>query len=135
MTQTEAAPKPTLHTAEPQFFVTNIAASCDFYTQKLGFEVAFTYGDPPFYAQVFRDAAKLNLRHVDQSPFRSELRGDLLSASIPLEDAEPLFLEFQAAGVTFAQPLKTEPWGAQTFIVADPDRNLILFAGKVRWSG
>jgi uncharacterized glyoxalase superfamily protein PhnB len=40
-----------------------------------------------------------------------------------------LFVEFQAAGVTFFQKLHREPWGAQTFIVKDPDGNLLLFAG------
>ena len=128
----KAMTKPTLLAAEPQLFVADIATSCEFYTTKLGFRVAFTYGEPPFYAQVTRDAAKLNLRQLDESPFRLELRGDLLSASIPMEDAQPLFLEFQAAGVAFHQPLKTEPWGAQTFVVADPDGNLILFAGQAQ---
>ena len=55
---------------------------------------------------------------------------DLLSASITLDDAKPLYLEYQAAGVTFHQTLRTEPWGARTFIVRDPDGNLILFAGR-----
>jgi Glyoxalase/Bleomycin resistance protein/Dioxygenase superfamily len=55
---------------------------------------------------------------------------DLLAASITLDDAKPLFLEFQAAGGPFHQPLKTEPWGARTFIVRDPDGNLILFVGR-----
>ncbi|HEY4985896.1 MAG TPA: VOC family protein, partial [Bradyrhizobium sp.] len=40
-----------------------------------------------------------------------------------------LFLEFQAAGAEFFQPLKREPWGARDFIVRDPDGNLLLFAG------
>lgn len=121
--------KSKLCAAEPQLFVADIAASCDFYTKKLGFSVAFTYGEPPFYGQIFRDGARLNLRHLHESPFRPELRADLLSATITLDDAEPLFREFQAAGVTFHQTLKSEPWGARTFIVADPDGNLILFAG------
>ena len=125
----EALSKSTLLAAEPQLFVADIKASCEFYTQKLGFQIAFTYGDPPFYGQVFRDGARLNLRHLDEPAFRPELRGDLLSASITLDDPEPLFLEFQAAGVAFAKTLKTEPWGAQTFIVRDPDGSLILFAG------
>jgi len=30
--------------------------------------------------------------------------------------------------VDFAQTLRNEPWGARTFIVRDPDGNLILFA-------
>jgi hypothetical protein len=55
---------------------------------------------------------------------------DLLSASITLDDAQPLFLEFQKAGVIFHQPIRTEPWGARGSIVRDPDGNLIMFAGR-----
>ncbi|HEX7978365.1 MAG TPA: VOC family protein, partial [Gemmatimonadaceae bacterium] len=53
----------------------------------------------------------------------------LLAATITLQDAKPLYLEYQAAGVDFAQPLQTEPWGARTFVVRDPDGNRLLFAG------
>jgi catechol 2,3-dioxygenase-like lactoylglutathione lyase family enzyme len=122
----------TLLTAEPQLFVRDIGLAAEFYTQKLGFAVAFSYGEPPFYGQVFRDGARLNLRRVDEGvvdPARRDAEG-LLAASIALDDAKPLFLEYQAAGVDFAQPLKNEPWGAQTFIVRDPDGNLVLFAGS-----
>jgi len=126
----EAVSKPILLAAEPQLFVADIGASCEFYTEKLGFSVAFTYGDPPSSGQVFRDGARLNFRQLDEPALRPELRGEVLSGSITLDDAKPLFLEFQAAGVVFHQTLKTEPWGARTFIVADPDGNLILFAGR-----
>jgi uncharacterized glyoxalase superfamily protein PhnB len=43
-----------------------------------------------------------------------------------------LFIEFQAAGIGFFQTLRTEPWGAKTFIVKDPDGNLLLFAGPAK---
>jgi catechol 2,3-dioxygenase-like lactoylglutathione lyase family enzyme len=131
---TETRSKPTLLAAEPQLFVADIGASCEFYTKKLGFTVAFTYGEPPFNGQVFRDGARLNLRHLDEPAIRPELqdREHLLSASITLDDAKPLFLEFQSAGVAFHQLLKREPWGARTFIVRDPDGNLVLFAGHAQ---
>jgi catechol 2,3-dioxygenase-like lactoylglutathione lyase family enzyme len=122
----------TLLAAEPQLYVRDIAASCEFYARMLGFSVAFTYGEPPFYCQLFRDAARLNLRHVD-SPVVDPVRRDaeqLLAASITLEDAGPLFVEYQNAGIEFAPPLRTEPWGARTFIVRDPDGNLLLFARR-----
>jgi catechol 2,3-dioxygenase-like lactoylglutathione lyase family enzyme len=128
--QAQTFTKPTLFAAEPQLFVADIDLSCEFFAEKLGFKIAFTYGEPPFYAQVFRDGASLNLRQLDERPFRPELPEDLLSASITVDDADQLFLEFQATGVPFAQTLKTEQWGARTFIVRDPDGNLILFAGK-----
>jgi hypothetical protein len=36
---------------------------------------------------------------------------------------------FRLPGVTFFQTPRREPWGAKTFIVKDPDGNLLLFAG------
>ena len=122
----------TLAAAEPQLYVRDLVASTEFYSRMLGFSVAFAYGEPPFYGQVVRDGARLNLRQVDGQvidPVRRDAE-QLLAASITLEDAKPLFLEYQKAGVEFAQPLRTEPWGARTFIVRDPDGNLLLFAGR-----
>ena len=120
--------------AEPQLFVADIQSSCDFFAGKLGFAIAFTYGEPPFYAQVMRDGGRLNLRCVERPVIDAGLRDreELLSASLTVATAEAikaLFLEFQGAGVTFFQTLKREPWGARNFIVKDPDGNLLLFAG------
>ncbi len=116
--------------AEPQLFVTDIARSLTFYKDLLGFKVEFTYGEPAFYAQVSRGGAHLNLRYVDQ-PLKEPiltLEEDLLAASICVQSIKELYLEFQTRGVLFHQNLHTEPWGSRTFIVADPDKNLILFA-------
>lgn len=116
----------TLVAAEPQLYVRDVDASCAFYSSMLGFSVAFTYGEPAFYGQVVRDGARLNLRHVD-TPVIDTARRDseqLLSAAITLDDATRLFLEYQQAGVEFVQPLTTEPWGARTFVVRDPDGSL-----------
>jgi catechol 2,3-dioxygenase-like lactoylglutathione lyase family enzyme len=123
-----------LTSAFPQLFVADIKASCDFYTEKLGFKITILYGEPPFYAHAARDGATLILRHVDRPVFDSAYREreELLSAECCVNTAEEiknLYLEFQAAGVTFLQTLKLMPWGARNFIVKDPDGNLVLFAG------
>lgn len=118
--------------AEPQLFVADLDAACRFYVEVLGFDLAFSHGDPPFYAQVVRGGARLNLRGVEGPVFDAGFRErepDALAATLTLDDAEPLFRAFQAAGAPFHQTLRTEPWGARTFIVRDPDGNLILFAG------
>lgn len=126
--------KAVLTAAEPQLFVSDLKAACDYFTQKLGFSVVFVYGEPPFYGQVKRDGARLNLRCVDRPVIDVELREreDLLSAAITVDKADEikqLFLELQAAGVAFHQGLMRQPWGAKNFIVKDPDGNLLLFAG------
>ena len=127
-------PAPVLNIVEAQLFVVDIKASCEYYTTKLGFAVAFTYGEPPFYGQVKRDSAHLNLRCVSEPVFAGDIREreHLLSASMSVDSAaelRQLFLQYQAASVDFHQSLKQEPWGARTFIVRDPDGNLLLFAG------
>ncbi len=78
--------------------------------------------------------AKINLRLVSEPVFVGDVRKreGLLSASITVattKEIKQLYLSYQAAGVSFQQALKKEPWGARTFIVSDPDENLILFAG------
>lgn len=120
--------------AEPQLFVSDIKASCDYFTANLGFAIEFTYGEPPFYAQVKRDGARLNFRCVDRPVIDPVLRDreSLLSAAIAVaspDEIKQLFLEFQAAGAIIHQTLRKEPWGARSFIVRDPDGNLVLFAG------
>src|SRR4029077_6245432 len=118
--------KATIVSAEPQLLVTDIQRSCEFFREKLGFTLVFTYGKPPYYAEVGRDAARLNLRCVNQTLIASPVRDreDLLSASMTVatsNEIKLLFLEFQSAGVTFHQTLKRRAWGARNFIVKDPD--------------
>lgn len=133
--QRKPAPaKPILTSTSAQLYVADIKASCEFFTSKLGFTVDFIYGDPPFYGQVVRDRARLALRLVCEPVFVGDIRQreHLLSASITVDtrdEIKQLFLSFEAAGVSFHQLLKMEPWGAKNFIVLDPDGNLILFAG------
>ncbi len=126
--------QPILTSIAAHLYVRDLQASVDFFTSRLGFTTDFLYGEPPFYGQVSRDNARLALRTMDEPFFLEDVRQreDLLSASITLatvREIEQLFFAFQGAGVPFHQSLRDEPWQAKTFVVKDPDGNLILFAG------
>jgi uncharacterized glyoxalase superfamily protein PhnB len=126
--------RPYFSAVEAQLYVTDFRRAVDFYVAKLGFTVAFMSGEPAHYGMVVRDNAKLCLRLVHEPVFVGDIRErqQLLSASITLTSAaelRQLYAAYQAAGVSFHQPLTTQPWGAQNFILRDPDGNLILFAG------
>lgn len=126
------AVEPALLSVEPQLFVSNILASLAYYKEKLGFEIAFVHGEPPFYAQVVRHGLRLNLRDVEGPVYAAGFRQrerQALSATITVRNIELLFAEFSARGATFEQELKREEWGADMFVVEDPDGNLIAFAG------
>jgi catechol 2,3-dioxygenase-like lactoylglutathione lyase family enzyme len=126
--------KPILTATEAVLYVSDFRRSCDFFLTKLGFEIEFTYGEPPFYGLVKRDRARLCLRLVCEPVFAGNIREKekLLSAAVTVDTAaeiKELFLEFQSADTEFFQRLETEPWGARNFVVKDPDGNLLLFAG------
>lgn len=125
-----AATRAKLSTAYPQLFVTDMTRTIAFFSGKLGFKVAFAYGEPCFYAQLRRDGARLNLRHADGPVYSGDIRAreHLLAAHIPVDDVEKLYLEYGSAGVSLHQPLRHQAWDAQDFIVADPDGNLIAFS-------
>lgn len=131
MTQSLPAEAPKLLIAFPQVFVADITAACAFY-EKLGFATIFSFGAPPFYANVHRDNVVLNLRRFEgpviAEPYRG--RNDVLAANITVDNVKALYLEFQAAGIEFNTPLSLQPWGATDFTVRDPDGNCLLFASR-----
>lgn len=132
--QSDASPVPAFTSIAAHVYVADVASALAFYTDKLGFALDFAHGKPPFYAQVSRDRARIALRLVPTQVFVDGIREreQLLCASITVDSAEEikrLFLDYQAAGVDYHQPLRKQPWGARDFVVADPDGNLIQFAG------
>lgn len=132
-TDTPYPTQPILLNIEPSLFVADLQRSLAFFTEKLGFKIGLTYGEPAFFAMVFRDSARLNLRQVKGQVLDHSKGGDLLSASISVSNARLLFQEFQGRDVPFHQTLKREPWHGQgegNFIVADPDGNLLMFGGR-----
>src|SRR5260370_6100105 len=92
--------KATIVNAEPQLFVTDIKRSCEFFRDKLGFSLVFSYGKPPYYAQVGRGSARLNLMRVGRPVTESTVRDreELLSVSMTVataDEASLLVLEFK----------------------------------------
>jgi catechol 2,3-dioxygenase-like lactoylglutathione lyase family enzyme len=120
---------PRLTSAIPMLFVSNVQASADFFTEKLGFDIDFLHGHPPFYGSVSRDGARLHLRFVHEPAFAPGIvaKEQLLAAFINVEDVKALFAEYLDAGVEMHTRLKKEPWGGFGFTVADPDGNRIYF--------
>jgi uncharacterized glyoxalase superfamily protein PhnB len=121
--------------ALPFVFVRDVRAALAFYGKRLGFKTEFAYGEPPYYAQVMRDGVRLALKHADAplfealKPFRTVKDEEIIAASIALDRAKPLYLEYEAAGVRFHQALRRESWGAWSFMVEDPDGNILAFGG------
>jgi catechol 2,3-dioxygenase-like lactoylglutathione lyase family enzyme len=120
---------PVLKSIAPILFVRDVKASATFFAQKLGFQVEWLHGLPPFFGAVSRDGVRLHLRFVHQPPFAKTAAQEesLICAMIAVSNVHVLFKEFQARGVEFAQPLTKQPWGGTEFHVGDLDGNVISF--------
>src|SRR5262249_9364428 len=120
-----ATPEPRLKLLETTLFVTDLAATCRFFDDVLGFSTVCTYGEPAFFGQVARDGVPLNLRCVDVPVFVGDIRAreDLYAAQIGVSNVKALYAEFKAKGAAFHQPLKKHPWGGQDFVIRDLDGN------------
>ena len=118
-----------LKSVVPILFVRDVSASATFFKDKLGFEIDFLYGEPPFYGSVSRDAARLHLRFVHQPNFAELAAGEesLILATIEVSDVQALFESFKERGVDFAQLPTKQPWGGTDFHIRDPDGNVISF--------
>jgi len=120
---------PVLKDAIPVLLVRDVKGCANFFREKLGFEIDFLHGMPPFYGAVSRDEACLHVRYVQQ-PFFAQAaakEGGLISAFLEVINGQALFEEFKARNVEFAQKLTKQAWGGTDFHVRDPDGNVICF--------
>jgi uncharacterized glyoxalase superfamily protein PhnB len=120
---------PVLKNVIPILLVRDVTASATFFHEKLGFEIDFLHGLPPFYGSVSRDGVRLHIRFVHKPFFAEAARQEesLLCASFEVSNVQGLFEEFRARGVEFAQTLTKQAWGGTDFHVGDPDGNVVSF--------
>ena len=92
--------------------VPDVLAAVDFYTKKLGFQLAFTWGDPPTIAGV-------NLGRVQMLLERGEPKPGGCSVYFVVGDADALH-DFQvASGVDIVEPPGDRPYGLRDYRVRD----------------
>lgn len=121
--------QPLLKKVIPILFVRDVNVCATFFREKLGFEINFLHGSPPFYGAVSRDGVCLHIRFVHNPSFANAAAQEksLILASIEVANVQGLFEEFKARGVEFVQKLKKQAWGGTDFQVRDPDGNVISF--------
>ena len=94
-----------------------------FYTQKLGFKVAFgDDGDPEGYVGFRRDAVELHMQ------FQFEHEMGTIRLRFLVTDPDALFDEYRERGVECTSDgIRNTPWGTREFALYDLDRNALTF--------
>ena len=101
----------------------DIQRAIAFYTQRLGFKLAFgDKADPPNYVGFRRDAVELHMQ------FQFEHEMGTIRLRLLVEDPDALFSEYQRRGVVCSPSgIRDTPWGTREFALYDPDRNALTF--------
>jgi catechol 2,3-dioxygenase-like lactoylglutathione lyase family enzyme len=101
----------------------DIQRAIAFYTQRLGFKLAFgDKADPPNYVGFRRDAVELHLQ------FQFEHEMGTIRLRFLVEDPDALFNEYRQWGVE-CNPNRVHDtsWGTREFALYDLDRNALTF--------
>ena len=94
--------------------VSDISAALEFYTRKLGFQQAFTWGDPPTFAGVNLGSVQMFLAKGKPSP-----SADTASVYFLVDDADQLYDFHCANGVEIAHAISDRPYGMRDYTVRD----------------
>jgi catechol 2,3-dioxygenase-like lactoylglutathione lyase family enzyme len=102
----------------------DIRAAIGFYTERLGFTLAFgdDTQDPPNYVGFRRDAVVLHMQ------FQHEHEMGTIRLRFLVADPDALFDEFRQRGVECAAgAVRNTPWQTREFALYDLDRNALTF--------
>ncbi|MBO6607153.1 VOC family protein [Psychroserpens sp.] len=111
----------------PVLPVRNVSESISYYTDKLGFTLAFKDAvDSPRYAGVKRDAIEIHLQWHDANDWINGMDSCLLR--IYAENIDDLFNEYKSNSVFHEQTdLRDTAWGTREFGIYDEDKNGLIF--------
>lgn len=101
----------------------DIRRAIGFYTQQLGFALAFrSPEEPPNYVGFRRDAVVLHMQ------FQFEHEMGTIRLRFVVEDPDALFDEYRRRGVECTPSgVSDTAWGTREFALYDPDRNALTF--------
>lgn len=109
--------------ARPNFQVSDVRRTAEWYHDLLGFEIVAQMGEPkPYFALVVREGAEIALVQNDEP----QVNG----CYIYVIEVEALYEQLQAAGADFDGELTTQPWGNRDFVIHDPDGHHIAIGQR-----
>lgn len=124
-------PMPKMTAIAPVLVVKDVLASVDYWKEKVGFDRAEVYGDPPNFAMVGKDGLTIMLAQtphgVDPPPANWKVVEKTNQVYIWVDDASALYRELQDRGATIDFTLYDTPWGTREFGIQDLDDHDIAF--------
>lgn len=106
------------------FPVSNLEESIDFYTNKLGFEKTFEWGEPMYYAVVKRGGVGIHLTKRSDGGRPSKYHRALY---VFVNDIEKVNKDCKDKKVRIVNDLESRDYKMRDFDIEDPDGFIITF--------
>ncbi|RNC87082.1 MAG: hypothetical protein ED556_06565 [Winogradskyella sp.] len=126
----------------PQWIVENVAASVEFYSQKLGFTIDFL-GKKPLFAIISRGDVSLMLRQLKQPNFSRPNRKPFVEAGwhtdgaeawdayVWVDEVDALYNEFKSKNVSIVKEIQNTEYGNRDFEIEDLDGYILCFGESI----
>jgi uncharacterized glyoxalase superfamily protein PhnB len=116
-----AASTAVLESVTPIFQVTDLARALAWYQQALGFEIGWTWGEPPSRASVCRDRTEVNLALPGNESMT------ISRAYFSVRGIDDYYRRIVDSGTELLVPIGDRPYGMRDFAVIDPSGNELSF--------
>ena len=102
----------------PLLSVSDLAEAIDFYCRVLGFDPAWSWGEPPSIAAVCRDGIEITLtRNGDAKP------AGAAHIYLHVTDIDDYYASIGKEGAAIIVPIADRAYGMRDFRIADPSGN------------
>ncbi len=123
----------------PYLIVDDVVATAGYYRDRLGFAFDRLWGEPPRFCMVWRNGVVIMLAQLDQ---RGVMRPNhavdpergAWDAYVWVDDADTLYAEFQAKGVTIARAICDQEYGCRDFDIEDCNGYRLCFGHDLQRS-
>lgn len=124
--------RPTVHCEQLHagLAVTDLREALDFYVSKLGFDLGFTWGDPPTFAGVNFSKVQIFLSKGTPTP-----SADVAPVFFVVDDADAMYEFHRANGVDIAQPIGDRSWNLRDYVVRDLHGYRLVFGHYIYSEG
>src|SRR5262245_38415045 len=109
----------------PGLPVEDITAAVDFYTNKLGFNLNFLWGDPPTFAAVMLGKVEVHLYTGKPAPH-------ICSVYFIIDDIEELYEYHRSNGVEILEEPRDQIYSLRDYRVADLYGNILGFGHYIQ---
>lgn len=113
----------------PILVAADVLATITFYSEVLGFDRSWTWGEPPTIGAVNWGAVSIMFSQMDS--LVGKIEGHQLWFNV--EDVDTLCGRHQQKGAEIVSPIEDKPWGVREYTVRDPNGYHLRFAGHANY--